>query len=155
MNALDSLEATPIAVGIYTDNPLFKPHKAHKSDAAYDVMANIDSRCVLLAGDRVTLSLGFKLILPKDYEAILVPRSGMAANHGITIINSPATIDSGYRGWVKVILLNTDMKNHFVIFPQDRIAQLKIRPITPIRFIDTQDVGESDRGSSGFGSTGS
>lgn len=143
-----------IVIEILTARDEFTPVKSHRDDAAYDVRAAITEPIRLLAGQRVVVPLGFKLGLPEGYEAVLVPRSGMAAKNGITIVNSPGTIDAGYRGEVKAILLNTDMDEPFTINPEDRIAQMKIKVILPTILQPMTKLSESTRGKNGFGSTG-
>jgi dUTP pyrophosphatase len=92
--------------------------------------------------------------LPAGFAAFVVPRSGLAAKHGITIVNSPGTVDAGYRGEIRVTLLNTDTENDFVVSVGDRIAQLVVMPVSTPRFIHVDALPESHRGEGGFGSTG-
>ncbi|MEG2779120.1 MAG: dUTP diphosphatase, partial [Aurantimicrobium sp.] len=97
---------------------------------------------------------GVSIALPDGYVAFVVPRSGLAAKHGITIVNSPGTVDAGYRGELKVTLLNTDLSEPFEIAVGDRIAQVIVMPVTQARFIPVEKLPVSERGESGFGSTG-
>ena len=92
--------------------------------------------------------------LPDGYAAFVVPRSGLAVKHGLTVLNSPGTIDAGYRGEIKVPLLNTDPSEEFRIEPGDRIAQLIVMPVSRAVFVPVSELPESSRGASGFGSTG-
>ena len=94
------------------------------------------------------------MALPDGYVAFVVPRSGLAAKHGITIVNSPGTVDAGYRGEIKVTLLNTDSHNAFNIAAGDRIAQMIVMPFVRARFVEVEHLPESERGEGGFGSTG-
>ena len=97
---------------------------------------------------------GVSIALPRGYVAFIVPRSGLAAKHGITVLNSPGTVDAGYRGEILVTLLNTDTENEFTIHVGDRIAQMIVMPVTQARFTAVDRLPESERGDSGFGSTG-
>ena len=143
-----------IQIDILTADDKYTPIKAHRTDAAYDVRAAILNPIRITAGQRAVVPLGFKLALPIGYEAVLVPRSGMAAKNGITIVNSPGTIDSDYRGEVQAILLNTDMTEPFIINPEDRIAQMKIKQVLDTTLVPVLKLPETSRGAKGFGSTG-
>lgn len=94
------------------------------------------------------------MALPDGYVAFVVPRSGLAARHGITIVNSPGTVDAGYRGEIRVTLLNTDGAESYSISPGDRIAQLVIQEVVRARFVAVEQLPGSERGDGGFGSTG-
>jgi dUTP pyrophosphatase len=100
------------------------------------------------------VSTGTSLALPDGYVGLVVPRSGLAARHGITLVNSPGVIDAGYRGEIKVVVLNTDPSEEFVIEAGDRIAQLLVSPVSHARFHEVERLPGSDRGDNGFGSTG-
>jgi len=143
-----------IHIEIKAESTEFIPTKAHFDDAAYDVRASISEAWQIRPGERITVPIGIKLGLPEGYEAIITPRSGMASKQGITIVNSPGTIDAGYRGEIAVTLLNTDLRNVFVINPKDRIAQIKIKKVLPTMFIPVETLNETERGENGFGSTG-
>ncbi len=108
----------------------------------------------LAPGCRATVPTGVSIALPDGYVAFVVPRSGLAARHGITIVNSPGTVDAGYRGEISVTLLNTDSSVPYSVAVGDRIAQLVIMPVTKARFIPVTVLPGSQRGESGFGSTG-
>ncbi|AMB58297.1 dUTP diphosphatase [Microterricola viridarii] len=128
------------------------PHYAHPGDAGADLHS---AESVTLApGARALVGTGVSIALPAGYAAFVVPRSGLAAKHGITIVNSPGTVDAGYRGEIKVALLNTDQSEPFQIAPGDRIAQLIIMPVAQARFIPVDTLPGSARGEGGFGSTG-
>lgn len=109
---------------------------------------------VLAPGARATVPTGVSIALPDGYVAFVVPRSGLAAKHGITIVNSPGTVDAGYRGEIRVTILNTDAEHPFPIEVGDRIAQLIVMPVSRARFIPVTTLPGSHRGEAGFGSTG-
>lgn len=128
------------------------PSYSHPGDAGADLSSA--EALTLLPGQRATVGTGVSLALPDGYVAFVVPRSGLAAKHGITIVNSPGTVDAGYRGELKVTLLNTDLSEPFEIAVGDRIAQVIVMPVTQARFIFVEKLPVSERGESGFGSTG-
>ncbi|WP_353113566.1 dUTP diphosphatase [Microbacterium sp.] len=128
------------------------PFYAHPGDAGADIMAAEAVR--LEPGERALVGTGLSIALPDGYAAFVVPRSGLAAKHGITIVNSPGTVDAGYRGEIKVSLLNTDSRDAYDVAVGDRIAQLIIMPVTRARFIPVDELPDSVRGDGGFGSTG-
>lgn len=128
------------------------PPYAHPGDAGADLTSA--SAVELAPGQRATVPTGVSIALPDGYVAFVVPRSGLASKHGITIVNSPGTVDAGYRGEISVTLLNTDSSVPYSVAVGDRIAQLVIMPVTKARFIPVQVLPGSHRGSSGFGSTG-
>ncbi len=128
------------------------PAYAHPGDAGADLVAAED--VVLAPGERVTVGTGAAIALPDGYVAFVVPRSGLAAKHGITIVNSPGTVDAGYRGEIRVTLLNTDARESYAVRVGDRIAQLVVMPVSRARFIPVERLPGSDRGEGGFGSTG-
>lgn len=143
-----------IIVEIETVDDKYTPVKAHRDDAAYDVRAALNKTVYIAPGDRALIPLGFKLGIPSGYEAEIVPRSGLANKNGITVVNSPGTIDAGYRGEVMVILLNTDTNNAFVVKNEDRIAQMKIKKVEPSILQPVLKLSDTERGDKGFGSTG-
>lgn len=128
------------------------PHYAHIGDAGADLVSAEAVR--LEPGERALVPTGVRIALPDGYAAFVVPRSGLAAKHGITIVNSPGTVDAGYRGEIKVSLLNTDSSNAYDVAVGDRIAQLIIMPVTRANFIPVDELDDSTRGADGFGSTG-
>jgi dUTP pyrophosphatase len=130
----------------------YVPAYAHPGDAGADLRSAAD--VVLAAGERVTVPTGVSIALPDGYVAFVVPRSGLAARHGITIVNSPGTVDAGYRGEIRVTMLNTDPAEPFAIATGDRIAQLIVMPVSRARFVPVETLPGSHRGESGFGSTG-
>ena len=128
------------------------PRYAHHDDAGADLCST--DAVTLNPGERATVGTGVAIALPDGYAAFVVPRSGLAARHGITIVNAPGTVDAGYRGEIRVTLLNTDARTAYTIAPGDRIAQLVLMPVTRATFINVDDLPESVRGANGFGSTG-
>ncbi|GAA1213719.1 dUTP diphosphatase [Rhodoglobus aureus] len=128
------------------------PTYAHPGDAGADLYSA--GHYTLAPGERDTVATGVSVALPDGYVAFVVPRSGLAARHGITVVNSPGTVDAGYRGEICVTLLNTDAASTFEIEPGDRIAQLIVMPVSRARFIPVSTLPGSHRGESGFGSTG-
>ena len=128
------------------------PTYAHAGDAGADLHAA--ESVVLAPGERATVGTGFAIALPDGFAAFVVPRSGLAFKHGITIVNAPGTVDAGYRGEVKVALLNTDAREAYTIEAGDRIAQLVVMPVCRARFVEVEQLPGSLRGEGGFGSTG-
>ena len=128
------------------------PSYAHAGDAGADLHSAVD--LTLQPGERALVATGIALALPEGYVALVHPRSGLAARHGISIVNAPGTIDSGYRGEVKVCLVNTDPREPFTVHRGDRIAQLVIQRFETASFVEADDLPESARGAGGYGSTG-
>jgi dUTP pyrophosphatase len=128
------------------------PTYAHPGDAGADLVSAESLR--LAPGQRALVGTGVSIALPDGYVAFVVPRSGLATKHGITIVNSPGTVDAGYRGEIKVTLLNTDASAPYDIAAGDRIAQLIVMPVSRANFIPVQTLPDSARGEGGFGSTG-
>ena len=128
------------------------PQYAHVDDAGADLCAA--ESLTLLPGERALVATGVSIALPEGYAAFVVPRSGLAAKQGITVLNSPGTVDAGYRGEIKVALLNTDRETPFEISVGDRIAQMILMPITRAQFVPVAELPSSGRGTGGFGSTG-
>lgn len=128
------------------------PTYSHPGDAGADLSSA--ENLVLHPGERATVATGVSIALPAGFVVFVVPRSGLAAKHGITVVNSPGTVDAGYRGELKVTLLNTDLREPFTINKGDRIAQMIVMPVVQARFIPVDKLSESERGESGFGSTG-
>jgi len=128
------------------------PAYAHPGDAGADLHAN--EALTILPGRRATVGTGVSIALPDGYVAFVVPRSGLAARRGITIVNAPGTVDAGYRGELRVTLLNTDLDEAFEIAVGDRIAQLIVMPVSKAEFVRVERLPGSHRGDGGFGSTG-
>ena len=127
------------------------PHYAHPGDAGADLRSAEDA--TIPAHGRLLVATGVAIALPDGYVGLVHPRSGLALKHGITVLNSPGTIDAGYRGEIKVTLHNTS-SNDFAIAVGDRIAQLLIQQVSRARFVPVLHLPESHRGDAGFGSTG-
>ncbi|MGR4009712.1 dUTP diphosphatase [Leucobacter sp. 1207-22] len=128
------------------------PTYAHHDDAGADMRAS--ESVVIAPGERALIGTGVSIALPEGYVAFVVPRSGLAVKHGITVVNSPGTIDAGYRGEIKVLLLNTDKENSFAVQAGDRIAQMVVMPVSRAVFTPVAELSDSVRGAGGFGSTG-
>lgn len=128
------------------------PSYAKAGDAGADLRAR--ESVTLAPGERALVKTGVAIALPEGYVGLVHPRSGLAAKHGITIVNAPGTVDSGYRGELMVCLLNTDATEPFTVERGDRIAQLVIQRFEVARFAVVDELPESERGSSGFGSSG-
>lgn len=135
-----------------SDPSLPLPRYAKPGDAGADLCSSVD--LVIAPGERALVSTGISIALPDGYAAFIHPRSGLAIKSGIGIVNSPGTIDAGYRGEIKVIIINHDPANDFVIRRGDRIAQLVVQPVESARFVEVEHLPESVRGAGGFGSTG-
>jgi dUTP pyrophosphatase len=128
------------------------PLYAHPGDAGADLVAQ--SSHVLAPGERVLVDTGVSLALPDGYVAYVMPRSGLALKHGIALVNSPGVIDAGYRGEIKIIVINHDPQEKFRISKGDRIAQLVIHQVSHAIFHPVGSLPGSDRSTGGFGSTG-
>ena len=128
------------------------PVYAHPGDAGADLVS-VES-FELAPGERRLVGTGLRIALPDGFVGFVVPRSGLAAKHGISIVNAPGTIDAGYRGEIKVALLNTDRSEPYAVAAGDRIAQLIVMPVPAIRFVQVDALPESVRGVGGFGSSG-
>jgi len=129
------------------------PARASEASAGVDLVAAVDRPVVLQSGQRAVIPSGIAIALPPGLEAQVRPRSGLAANHGITVLNSPGTIDADYRGEIGVILANLG-EEAFRIERGMRIAQMVVAPITTVTWSETESLPESGRGDGGFGSTG-
>jgi dUTP diphosphatase len=134
------------------DPGLEAPAYAHPGDAGADLRCTEDF--ALGPGERRLVGTGVAVALPEGYAAFVHPRSGLAARHGITLVNAPGTVDAGYRGEIKVCLLNTDREQAVAFARGDRIAQLVIQPVTTASFVPVTQLPASVRGSGGHGSTG-
>lgn len=129
------------------------PQYATSLSAGMDLRAHIEVPITLKTLERKIIPTGLSIALPEGYEAQVRPRSGLAAKHGISVLNSPGTIDADYRGDIGVIMVNLSLED-FIIAPQDRIAQLVIAQFTKVEWQIVEALPESERGSGGFGSTG-
>jgi dUTP pyrophosphatase len=147
----DAVPDLEIAV-VRLDPDLPLPGYAHPGDAGADLVTAEDM--VLAPGERALVRTGIALALPGGHVGLVHPRSGLAARHGLSIVNAPGTIDSGYRGEVKVLLINHDREEPIKLRRGDRIAQLVVQRFEHARFVAVDQLPESARGSGGYGSTG-
>jgi dUTP diphosphatase len=129
------------------------PTRAHENDAGMDLHAAEAAR--IPPGCRASVGTGLAVAIPEGHGGLVLPRSGLAIRHGVTLVNSPGLIDPGYRGEVRVLLLNTDGTAEFQVTPGDRIAQLLLVPIAHASPLHVDKLDSSSRGGGGFGSTGS
>ena len=127
------------------------PSQAYEGDAGLDLSACEEAR--LQPGERAVVPTGIAVEIPEGYAGFVQPRSGIAARHGLGVVNSPGLIDSGYRGEIQVVLLNTDPREPFTVEPGMRIAQLVIAPVASVRLVEVNELATSERGSRGFGSS--
>ncbi|TMR18347.1 dUTP diphosphatase [Nonomuraea turkmeniaca] len=134
------------------DVELPMPSYAHPGDAGADLYAA--EGVELLPGERAVVGTGVAIALPDGYAAFVHPRSGLAVRHGVTMVNAPGTVDAGYRGEIKVTLINTDAKEPFRLQRGDRVAQLVIQRVERAAFYEVERLPGSVRGANGFGSTG-
>ncbi len=148
-----SLEADRLTIAVRRLDPgLPLPAYAHPGDAGADLYAAVDVR--LDPGQRATVPTGLAIALPDGFAAFVHPRSGLAARHGVTVVNAPGTVDAGYRGEIRVTLLNTDTDTPVTIARGDRIAQMVIQRVERAEFVEADTLPDSVRGAGGFGSTG-
>lgn len=129
------------------------PQYHHSGDAGFDLVA-IESVELLAGGGRALVATGFALAIPEGFAGFVLPRSGLAARHGVTCANSPGLIDSGYRGEVKVALVNLDSRHDYEVRKGDRIAQLVVLTVPYVRYAEAANLSEAQRGEGGFGSSG-
>jgi dUTP pyrophosphatase len=128
------------------------PTRAYEGDAGFDLAAC--DRIELRPGARAVVGTGIAVALPAGHAAFVVPRSGLAARHGLGAVNAPGLIDAGYRGEIKVILHNTDPQTAFVVEPGMRIAQLVVVELPAVELVEVEELIESERGAGGLGSSG-
>jgi dUTP pyrophosphatase len=139
-----------LAIQRLRDDAVF-PARAYAGDAGLDLAAC--ERLELEPGERGVVGTGLAVAIPEGYAGFVQPRSGLASQHGISVVNAPGLIDSGYRGEVRVVLLNTDPGETFVVEPGMRIAQLVILSIPQLELVEAEELPESERGVQGFGSS--
>jgi dUTP pyrophosphatase len=128
------------------------PTRAHPGDAGLDLHAA--EAAVLEPGERASIGTGIAVEIPTGHAGLVLPRSGLAARHGISVVNAPGLIDAGYRGEVRVLLLNTDRHERFEVVPGARIAQLVVVAVELAVAVDVESLEASERGGGGFGSSG-
>ena len=127
------------------------PRRAYAGDAGLDLAAC--ERVELGPGERAVVGTGLAVAIPEGHAGFVQPRSGLAARHGIAVLNSPGLVDAGYRGELRVVLLNTDARQRFVVEPGMRIAQLVVVPVPELELVETDELPVSQRGVRGFGSS--
>jgi dUTP pyrophosphatase len=128
------------------------PTRAYAGDAGLDLYALEDA--TLAPGQRVRVRTGIAIELPAGHAGLVVPRSGLAARHGIAVVNAPGIVDEGYRGEVQVLLLNTDREEAFTVQAGDRIAQLVVVAVATPEVVEVAELADSERAAGGFGSSG-
>jgi dUTP pyrophosphatase len=136
-----------------TGDDLPVPAHAHDGDAGVDLRSSIDLT-IRAGGHRALVPTGVAIAIPRGFAGFVQPRSGLALHHGITCLNTPGLIDAGYRGELKVLLVNTDPEQDFTIHRGDRIAQLVVQAVEQVRFLEVDDLDGTARGEGGFGHTG-
>jgi dUTP pyrophosphatase len=127
------------------------PQRAYTGDAGLDLASC--ERVELAPGERALVGTGLAVAIPEGYAGFVQPRSGLAVRHGLTVVNSPGLVDSGYRGELRVVLLNTDRTEPFVVEPGMRIAQLVVLPVPELELVEVDELPSSERGVRGFGSS--
>ena len=127
------------------------PERAYEGDAGLDLVAC--ERVELAPGERAVVGTGVAVAIPEGHAGFVQPRSGLAARHGISLVNTPGLVDAGYRGEVRVIMLNTDAREAFVIEPGMRIAQLVVLPVASVEPVEVDELPATERGVRGFGSS--
>jgi dUTP pyrophosphatase len=137
---------------VRVDERAVLPTRAHAGDAGLDLYALEPG--VLEPGQRTSVATGIAVEIPPGHAGLVLPRSGLAARHGISVVNAPGLIDSGYRGEVRVLLLNTDSRHRFEIAAGARIAQLVVVSVALPEVVEVPTLGDSERGDGGFGSSG-
>lgn len=150
--ALDSASQLPPIPLRRLDPDLPMPKRAHAGDAGADLYAA--ESLTLAPGERALVGTGVALALPMGTVGLIHPRSGLAAKHGISIVNTPGTIDAQYRGELKVCLVNTDREEAFTVERGMRIAQLVVQKVELVDFVEVEELDETERGAGGYGSTG-
>lgn len=142
-----------VTVKVHASGKAVLPAYQSAGAAGADVCACIDSPITIKPGERILVSTGLKMEIPEGYEVQVRPRSGLALKFGITVLNSPGTIDSDYRGELGVVLINHGHED-FIVHNGDRIAQMVVAPVVRAAFVPESSLSETERGSGGYGSTG-
>lgn len=155
----DQASSPPVALPVPLPVPVVRldpdlplPSYAHPGDAGADLHTTVD--VVLAPGERALVPTGIALALPEGYVGLVHPRSGLAARHGVSIVNTPGTVDAGYRGEVKVLLVNLDPTEPVELRRGERVAQLVVQRVERAAFVEVDALPDSARGSGGYGSTG-
>jgi dUTP pyrophosphatase len=128
------------------------PSRAHSGDAGFDLSAC--EEVTIGVGERAAVGTGIAVEIPDGHAGLVVPRSGLALRHGLSMVNAPGVIDAGYRGEVRLLLLNTDKESPFTIERGMRVGQLLVVPVADVDVVETREVTTTDRGAGGFGSSG-
>lgn len=152
MSRTEPSDGTTVDVLVRLLDDVAAPSYAHPGDAGADLVTTVD--VVLGPGERVTVPTGVSIALPEGFAAFVHPRSGLAARHGLTVVNAPGTVDAGYRGEIRVTLLNTDRTEELRLERGDRVAQLVVQRVERARFVPVEELPGSLRGEGGFGSSG-
>ncbi|HEX3930541.1 MAG TPA: dUTP diphosphatase [Nocardioides sp.] len=147
----EAVPGLPVAV-VRLDPGLPLPSYAHPGDAGADLMTSVD--VTLAPGERALVPTGIALALPPGFVALVHPRSGLALRHGLSIVNAPGTVDAGYRGEIKVLLVNHDATSAVELRRGDRVAQLVVQRVEQAVFTEVETLPDSIRGAGGYGSTG-
>lgn len=142
-----------VLVPIQAENESCIPYYGSKEAAGADIKANVTRDLAIEPGERVLIPTGIRMEIPRGYEVQIRPRSGLALKHGVTLVNTPATIDSDYRGEIKVLLINHG-EDTFYVKPGMRIAQILLAPVFRMHFVPAESLQETARGAGGFGHTG-
>jgi len=142
----------PIVRVTRLDDEALLPTYAHDDDAGADLATTEDVR--LYPGERAVVGTGIAVAIPDGYAGFVYPRSGLAARNGLTMVNSPGVIDAGYRGEIKVCLINTDQRSPIHLKRGDKIAQMVIQAVAHVRYDCVEELPQSDRGAGGYGSSG-
>ena len=142
-----------VVVKVVREGNVLLPKYETSGSAGMDVRANIEEPIILGSLERVLVPTGLKIAIPEGYEVQVRPRSGLAIKHGITLLNTPGTIDSDYRGELKVIMVNLS-KDEYTINPQERIGQLVLNKVAQMELVEVDSLDETERGAVGFGHTG-
>lgn len=142
-----------VVVKVVREGNVLLPKYETSGSAGMDVRANIEEPIILGSLERVLVPTGLKIAIPEGYEVQVRPRSGLAIKHGITLLNTPGTIDSDYRGELKVIMVNLS-KDEYIINPQERIGQLVLNKVAQMELVEVDSLDETERGAGGFGHTG-
>lgn len=142
-----------VVVKVGREGNVLLPKYETSGSAGMDVRANIEEPIILGSLERVLVPTGLKIAIPEGYEVQVRPRSGLAIKHGITLLNTPGTIDSDYRGELKIIMVNLS-KDEYTINPQERIGQLVLNKVAQMELVEVDSLDETERGAGGFGHTG-
>ena len=147
------MDKVKIKINILENGPKELPKYESEGASGMDIKSAIDKPVLIKAGERMIIPTGIKVEIPRGYEIQIRPRSGLAINHGITVLNTPGTIDSDYRGEIGIIIINHSNED-FLIMPNERIAQMVIARISYGEFVEVKNLNPTKRAEQGYGSTG-